>query len=202
MFFDIVGAFVSLLSTYLFIRLNPKAWLVGIVATCINGYLYWYKGIYADMLLEVFYFLTMCYGWYLWKNKYRVNNNYSITSFDKINSFQWSTLILVLCALFGFIYYILLTFTNSNVVLLDAATTSLSLVAQWLMCHKFIATWMLWFATDALYVFMYFGKDLPFHSVLMIVYTGMAVTGYWVWAKKASLDQKELSIPFSPERRC
>lgn len=184
MFFDMIGAFVSLLSTYFYIRLNPKAWIVGILATCLNGWLYWRKGIYADMVLEVFYFISMCYGWYLWRSKPGFKNSLNITSLNRLTSLQWSTIVLALCATFALIYYLLLTFTHSNVVFLDAATTALSLVAQWLMCHKIIATWVLWFTTDALYALMYMNKNLPFHCLLMLVYTGMAVTGYWVWARK------------------
>jgi nicotinamide mononucleotide transporter len=80
--------------------------------------------------------------------------------------------------------YLLETFTHSTVALLDAATTSLSLVAQWLMCHKIIITWVLWFITDVLYAAMYLSKNLPFHSILMIIYTGMAIAGYLVWARR------------------
>ena len=96
----------------------------------------------------------------------------------------------MLCLVFITIHYLLSTLTHSTVAILDAATTSLSLVAQWLMCHKIIATWILWFITDALYATMYLSKSLPFHSILMIVYTGMAITGYLVWARQ----YKNLSV--------
>ena len=48
MLFDLIGALTSLLSTYFFIRMNNKAWPVGMLATVLNGWLYWYKGIYAE----------------------------------------------------------------------------------------------------------------------------------------------------------
>ena len=80
MLFDILGALFSLVSTYFFIRLNNKAWIVGLIATCVNGGLYWYKAIYADMGLELFYFFMMIYGWYKWQatgnNKYKQPNCY------------------------------------------------------------------------------------------------------------------------------
>lgn len=62
MLLDILGAIISLLSTYYFIRLDSKAWLTSLFATCLNAFLYWQKGIYADMILESFYFLALAMG--------------------------------------------------------------------------------------------------------------------------------------------
>jgi nicotinamide mononucleotide transporter len=184
MIFDLIGALVSFISTYYFIKMNNKAWPIGMIATILNGWLYWHKGIYADMLLEVFYFLSLSYGWYKWKyqlNQLITNDN---SSLGYLKPSQWVSLGLVLGLVFISIYYLLQTLTHSTVAVLDATTTSLSLVAQWLMCHKIIVTWVLWFITDVLYATMYMSKNLPFHCLLMIIYTGMAVTGYRVWARK------------------
>lgn len=187
MFFDLIGAVCSLLSTYFFIRLNSKAWLVGIIATCLNGWLYWHKGIYADMMLEVFYFFSMGYGWYRWRGTADGHYNHPML-LNQLSSKQW----LILFMLFGctliIIYSLLTSFTHSTVPFLDALTTTLSLLAQWLMCHKIIITWILWFITDVFYAVMYFYKHLPFHCLLMIVYTGMAVTGYVAWSRAARSD--------------
>ena len=202
MFFDLTGALVSLISTYYFIRLNNKAWAFGIIATLLNGWLYWHKGIYADMLLEFFYFLSMCYGWYKWQDKAPENIHAAHTSLGYLRPLQWISLCAALCMLFLFIYYFLLTATHSAVAFQDAATTSLSLVAQWLMCHKIIVTWVLWFITDALYATMYLGKNLPFHGILMVIYTGMAVAGYLVWArqnKKPDSSPANIKIPVSSQ---
>lgn len=186
--FDLIGACCSLLSTYYFIRLNKKAWLVGIFATCINGGLYWYKGIYADTLLEVFYFFTMLYGWYKW-NGGVVGHKQSVPNELKtLAPMQWLLLLFGLGVVFVIIYYLLDTFTDSSVAMLDAGTTALSIVAQWLMCQKIIATWILWFITDSFYIVMYLSKQLPFHSVLMGIYTILAVSGYVIWSRKQRVN--------------
>jgi nicotinamide mononucleotide transporter len=187
MLFDLFGASCSLLSTYFFIKLDNKAWPVGLLATCLNGWLYWYKGIYADMILEVFYFLSMGYGWYKWQSAAKKYNQ--PTLLYQLLASQWMALFISLGSVF-FVIYTLLTFlTHSSVAFLDAATTSLSLVAQWLMCHKVITTWILWFITDALYAFMYFSKNLPFHCGLMIIYTGLAICGYLRWSRESRQQQ-------------
>lgn len=184
MFFDLIGALVSLISTYYFIHLNDKAWPIGMIATVVNGWLYWHKGIYADMILEFIYFLSMCYGWYKWRRNLADNITTDRFTLGYLRPLQWISLCLVLGLVFISIHYLLQTLTHSTVALLDASTTALSLVAQWLMCHKIIVTWILWFITDALYATMYLSKNLPFHSMLMIIYTGMAIMGYVVWARR------------------
>ncbi|MBL7479822.1 nicotinamide riboside transporter PnuC [Legionella bononiensis] len=190
MLFDLFGALASLLSTYFFIRLNNKAWPMGILATVLNGWLYWHKGIYADMMLEIFYFLSMCYGWSLWYRQSLIKETAIQKPLKTLNLTQWLLLTLTLGTVFIFIYYILHSLTHSTVAIMDAATTSMSLVAQWLMCHKIIATWVLWFITDALFAVMYLNKSLPFHCGLMLIYTGLAITGYLVWARKSRLFSK------------
>lgn len=180
MLFDLIGAVCSLLSTYYFIHMDNKAWGIGMIATCLNGGLYWYKGIYADMALESFYFFTMIYGWYQWQHNPRAH----VSSLKQLNKTQALILTLSFSGGFALIYYILIHYTSSTVASLDAFTTTLSLVAQWLMCHKIIITWILWFITDAVYAWLYLSKNLPFHALLMLLYTGMAVIGYLSWARE------------------
>ncbi|MFI4919603.1 MAG: nicotinamide riboside transporter PnuC [Legionellales bacterium] len=196
MLFDLIGTLVSLLSTYYFMRLNNKAWPLGMIATVINGGLYWHKGIYADMFLELCYFLSMCYGWHLWQRKHRLDPDNTSHRLSTLTGKQWLLLLLILCCVFVVIHYLLQTLSDSNVAFLDAASTSLSLVAQWLMCHKIIITWLLWFITDTLYAFMYLSKDLPFHCGLMLIYIGMALTGYLLWLRQAQMagEQKAVSL--------
>lgn len=155
-----------------------------LLATCLNSVLYWQNGIYADMLLELFYFLSTCYGWYLWQKPTEQPGN-----IRKLSKRQWTILLIAVISCFILFSILLSTFTHSNIVLLDALTTSLSLAAQWLICHKALAAWFFWLVTDSIYAYMYFHKQLPFHCLLMLVYTGMAVIGYLTWTKQKTVAQ-------------
>lgn len=185
---DLLGAMTSLISTYYFIRLNSHAWLVSIFAACLNSWLYWQSGIYADMMLELFYLVTTCYGWMLWKKGKPVE--WKVVS---LSTQQWLSLALSVLTLFTLILLMLSWFTTSTVVTLDALTTSLSIAAQWLMGHKIMATWVLWFLTDGINVYLYVQKQIPFHATLMVIYTGMAIIGYYSWVVKIKPKTKKVN---------
>jgi nicotinamide mononucleotide transporter len=178
LFYDCIGAILSLLATYYFIRLNRKAWFLSLAASAINSWLYLQNGIFADMSLEMFYFFSTCYGLYRWS---RPNTKKEpLLSFSKKH---WIGLSLGGISIYVIIFYILASFTPSKIPQLDAFTTALSLMAQLLMCYKIIATWIFWFITDALYLIIYWRKQLPFHTILMFIYMVMAVIGYVHWSK-------------------
>ncbi|CDZ78657.1 Nicotinamide riboside transporter PnuC [Legionella massiliensis] len=180
MFLDLFGALTSILSTYYFVRLDSKAWSVGLVATSLNSLLYWQNAIYADMTLEMFYFFSNCYGWYLW----RQSHSQKELAIGHLSKKQGYLLFIAVISGFLLILGLLKMFTHSNVAVLDALTTALSLAAQLLMCYKIITTWILWFFTDVLYAYMYLHKRLAFHGLMMFIYTVMAVVGYISWTRQ------------------
>jgi len=180
--YDLIGTIASLLSTLLFLRLDIKAWAVGLVASFFNSWLYWQKGIYTDMCLESFYFISICYGWYMWSRYQNLNDNDN-TAIKKLTINQWGYLSLVIAALFCVIFILLTPFSHSSVIKYEALTASLCIVAQWLMCRKVIATWIIWILADLIYAAMYLHKGLPVHTLVMLIYTGMAIIGYFEWLK-------------------
>jgi nicotinamide mononucleotide transporter len=145
------------------------------------------------MCLESFYFLSLCYGWYRWSSPQHKKE----TSLIRLSGKQWIYLCVILIGTYSLIYTLLTSLSHSTIAKLDALTTSLSLVAQWLMCHKIMATWVLWFLADALYALMYLYKDLPFHTLLMFIYTGLAVIGYVRWHKQSQPNLPSLNLPAS-----
>lgn len=184
LFFDALGALFSLLATYYFIRVDSKAWMFSLAASAINSWLYLQSGIFADMCLEGFYFFSTCYGLYRWTSSSQ--KQLFLSSFT---SKHWIFAMLSGTLLYVLIYYILANFTSSKLPHMDALTTALSLIAQLLMCYKVIFTWILWFITDALYSAIYLRKQLPFHSVLMLIYMVMAVIGYVHWMKRSKVEK-------------
>lgn len=180
MILDYLGAGASLLSTICYIKQSTWAWPLTIMATLINCILYKNTGIYADMALECFYCLSSIYGYYHWK-KHQVKSE--LNFYIPINLKQLIAITLSVTLLYVAIKFVLLKFTHSNIVTLDALSTALSIIAQCLMCYKFIATWLVWLITDSIYLGLYLIKNLKAHAILMMIYFILALYGYLKWAK-------------------
>ena len=92
----------------------------------------------------------------------------------------WTLLIL---GLWGIIYWLLITFTNSNVPLADSFTTALSIVGIWALAHKYLEQWFIWIAVDVVTCVLYFYKDIPFKACLYGLYVVIAVLGWFKWRR-------------------
>lgn len=174
---DPVGAGFSLICTYYFTAAKRLAWLLGMIAITLNVVLYWQKGIYGSLLLEVIYFISMIYGWYQWSCG-SSRQERPIRYLGLKEALSLIPLALLGCALFSFA---LKTLTDSDIPYMDGIATALSLLAQWLLCLKIIHCWILWFIVDALMACMQLYKGLIFHSAIYWLYLILAVVGYFRW---------------------
>ena len=148
---------------------------MGIVAITINAVLYWQKGIYGRVGLELLYFATMLYGLHHWGNA-KTSSNTPLIRYLHYREIVLYAL-LAITSIWG-LSEILQRFTDSTIPYWDASATILSLLAQWLLCRKIIHCWILWFVVDAMVALMQCYKGIPFHSAVHWMYLGMAVIGY------------------------
>ena len=76
-----------------------------------------------------------------------------------------------------------MTYTNSDVPWLDSFTTSVSIIAMWLLARKYVEQWLVWIVVDVVCVGLYLYKDLYYTSALYAIYAIIAVFGYIKWRK-------------------
>jgi len=177
-FLDISGAIFGFLATYCFIRVNLLGWPLSLIAICLDIVLCLKSGIYGNMVLQFIYFFISIYGWYQWKLG-KTQQSLGIRDITKIEAIS-----LFAIAIGGFVaIFTLLKLTDSQIPYLDTSIVVISLLAQWLACKKIIQTWWLWLIADAILVGLYAYKNIPVHVVLFVIYTGMAVAGYFNWRK-------------------
>ena len=130
-----------------------------------------------------FYYLSMTvYGYIRWirKSPSHPTGDLRITYFPKRLILPW---LAIIAAVWGIIYWLLITFTNSNVPVADSFTTALSIVGIWALAHKYLEQWVIWIAVDVVTCGLYFYKDIPFKASLYGLYVIIAVLGYYKWKK-------------------
>ena len=140
----------------------------------VHGYLYFEKGLYADFGMEFYYVAIAVYGYWCWRwgNKDGNNKELPITHYKSrhiVASFVTGLL------LWGAIYWILISFTDSRVPVLDSFTTSLSAVAMWALAKKYLEQWLLWLVVDAVCCWLYIYKQIPFTACLYGFYTLISI---------------------------
>jgi nicotinamide mononucleotide transporter len=162
-------------------------WVVGFLMQALGIVLYYQKGLYADCGMEFYYLSMTVYGYWRWLSKSPklgdnrgLNKPLTITHFPKKAIGYW---ILVTCVVWAVIYWLLVTFTNSNVPLADSFTTALSIVGIWALAHKYLEQWFIWIAVDIVTCVLYFYKDIPFKASLYALYVVIAIAGYFKWRR-------------------
>ena len=184
----LIAHWLDILTTILglaYILLEYKAsvwmWVVGFLMQLLGIVLYYQKGLYADCGME-FYYLTMTvYGWWRWvKPKANSQKPIAISHFPRHLILPW---LLLIATIWAVIYWLLITFTNSNVPLADSFTTALSIVGIWALAHKYLEQWFIWIAVDVVTSALYFYKDIPFKASLYALYVVIAIFGYLKWRK-------------------
>ena len=204
---DMAGLVLGLIYLWLEFKASIWLWLVSVIMPIVHGYLYWERGLYADFGMEVYYVLAAIYGYAMWRwAKSRVVTADSSSSPARgevpdraeegekaaelpITHFPLRRVLpvaLVGLALWGVIYWVLITWTDSSVPVCDSFTTALSMVALWALAQKYAEQWLLWLVVDAVCTVLYIYKQIPFTACLYAFYTVMAVLGYRSWLRKMS----------------
>jgi nicotinamide mononucleotide transporter len=75
-------------------------------------------------------------------------------------------------------------YTDSPIPFGDAFTTSLSIIATWMLARKKIEQWLIWIFIDLVSVGLYLYRGLYPTVFLFLVYTIMAGIGYLEWHKE------------------
>ena len=87
-------------------------------------------------------------------------------------------------------YYILITWTNSTVPVLDSFTNALSFVGLWALARKFIEQWFFWIVVDVVGCVLYVQKGIPFRAGLFALYVIIAIAGYLKWKTMLKVKSK------------
>ena len=176
---DIVTTVLGLAYILLEYRASVWMWLVGFLMQSLGIILYYQKGLYADCGMEFYYLAMTVYGWWRWiKPKANSQKPIAISLFPRRLVLPW---LLLIAAIWAFIYWLLVTFTNSNVPLADSFTTALSIVGIWALAHKYLEQWFIWIAVDVVTSVLYFYKDIPFKASLYALYVVIAIAGWFKW---------------------
>ena len=183
-FLDIMGFVVGLFYLWLEYKASIWLWLASLVMPAVDMFLYFKAGLYADFGMAVYYCLAAVYGFISWKFFKGAQDGKA--SEKPVTHFERKLILPAFAAflmLWGGIWWILVTFTNSTVPLADAFTTALSIIALWALARKYAEQWLIWLVVDLVCCVLYVRKGIPFKAAIYGLYTAIAILGYRKWLR-------------------
>lgn len=186
-YIEILGTIVGIIYLWFEYKANIYLWLVSIIMPAIYLYVFYIAGLYADFAINIYYLLIAIYGWLAWRYGFKlfsIKKEKSGGEMLKISSLPkklWLRLLAIYIILQISITWILVTYTNSDVPWLDSFTTSVSIIAMWLLARKYLEQWLIWIVVDIVSVGLYLYKELYYTSALYLFYAIIAIFGYLKW---------------------
>jgi nicotinamide mononucleotide transporter len=179
---ELLGAILGILYIVFSIKQNILTWPTGLLTSLLYIVVFFKSGLYATMGLQVYYVFISIYGWYFWL-KGKKTENKSQLPVQTVNKKLWVKIGLFSILIYAAISFMLIKYSDSEVPYLDSLTTSLSIVATWMLAKKYIEQWIIWIFADLVSSGLYIYKNLWPTVVLFIIFTIMAILGYIEWKK-------------------
>lgn len=180
-YIEIIGTLLSFIYLYLSVKQKISLWIFGFLCSAMYVVVFYQSRFYAGMTLQIYYVLMSIYGWYSWK---RGVSNIDTTLPVRKTKFTEAIILTIVTSLIFIIYYAVLKhLTDSPVPFVDSFTSALSITATWMLTKKMIEQWILWIVVDIVSIALFFYRDLHFTALLFIVYSIMAVVGFFQWRK-------------------
>lgn len=172
----VVAAVVYLV---LAIRQNIWCWAAALLSTGIYLYVFFEARLYMESALQVFYIGMAIYGWQQWRG----GDHGEQRSVSTWSLGQHLGALGVVAGLSAVSSFVLATFTDAALPLLDSLTTWGSVVATYMVARKIFENWYYWFVIDSVSIYLYLSRDLQQTAVLFAIYLVLIVFGLVAWRK-------------------
>ena len=178
---EIIAVVFGILSVWFSKKNNILVYPTGMISTSIFTYLLFKWSLLGDMMINAYYFMMSIYGLYIWTRK--VNN--IVTPISKVSLPEKITSLIIFFFSLSFVYGIYNYFDKwgSYTSYIDNFTTAIFFVAMWLMANRKIENWIFWIIGNIISIPLYFYKGLTFTSIQYIIFTVIAISGYYTWKK-------------------
>jgi nicotinamide mononucleotide transporter len=179
---EIIAVLFSLMCVLLSIKRNILNWPVGLVGVSAYALLFYREKLYADVALQVFFFVQGIYGWITWRLV--KNRDHDILIERLSGNQQWLYGLAIICITSVWAYG-LMTLTDASVPWVDAFAATTSFFANLLMARRKMESWLLWITADVVYIGLFAYKALYLSSGIYVVFLIMAILGLWKWKQKS-----------------
>ena len=163
-------------------------WPAALLSTVLYTHIMWHSALLSDALLQLYYAGMALYGWYSWRQQ----NQQLPAGQSGMTEWSASTHLNLIggTAIAGLILgYLMDQYTHADFAYIDAQTTAFSVMTTYLVARKVVSNWLYWVVIDAVCIYVYIQKHLYFTTALFVLYTIIALIGFFVW--RSSYQQQQ-----------
>lgn len=182
---------------------GPIGWTLGVINAVFFTIMFFGELLFADFLLNLYYFATSAAGLVYWlklerdKRKgieIRKKKDPTISHLNRLGWFRWVIVWIVATLVMGFL---LDNYTNADIAYLDSFTTVGSLIGQYLLVKKIFENWYIWIFVDIIDIGIYSYKGLYPVVTLTVIYMVLCIMGLYVWRRHERGEATKKQLRFA-----
>jgi nicotinamide mononucleotide transporter len=181
---ELFGTLFGLISVFLAAKSNILTWPTGILNEVFLFALFFQVQLYADMVLQLYFFVVTLYGWKTWKSN---KGSTEISTLTRSQKYIYLLLTLIMSVIIGLVilnihqWFPDLFSVEAAYPFIDSFIMSASICATMLLARKNIETWYWWITVDVVCLGLYSFKGLYFLSFEYLIFLSLATYGYYNW---------------------
>jgi nicotinamide mononucleotide transporter len=177
---DQLNLALGVVGVWLMIRRRLAAFPVGLVAVTVQGVLFFRSRIYADAILQVFFFVALAWGWRHWVKDRGAAPELPVTRLG----WRGCAIVALLATAATVVWaLVLIRWTDAVIPWRDAFVAAFSVAAQVLQARKNVESWPAWVMVNAVAIPSYWSASLAYTAFLYLIYLGLAFEGWREWQR-------------------
>lgn len=180
-YIELAAVGFSLGAVYLTTKRSIWCWPISIVAVLLSAQVYYTAGLFAEMGLQSYYLGAAIVGWVSWHRQKQMTGTVMVR---RMTSYHWWSAVAISILSGVLLGYVLWLKTKAPIAFVDSLIATSSLVATWFMVKRYLENWLIWVVIDTACLFVYIHKELYSFAGLFMIYTLLAIQGYFDWKKE------------------
>lgn len=178
--YEQLATVLGLIGVGLTIRQSIWNFPIGLVQVSLSAVVFYQVRLYADMKLQGFFFMVLCYGWWHWAKPGENRVVLPVTRLSIPGRIGCVAAGLAGTGLWGWYLY---ANTDAAMPFRDAFIASFSILSQWLQARKKLENWTGWMIVNLSAMVVYWMAGLYWFAVLYLLFLVLAIGGHCEWLK-------------------
>jgi nicotinamide mononucleotide transporter len=186
---ELIATIAGVVAVWLSAKEHIINWPIGLINIVFSFFLFFKTGFYSDAFLQIFFFITNVYGWYLWSRRDVTTTEpiVKVSFMPRKQQFLLAFAIIIASVAFGSMVNRLHEWfptafpVEAAFPYADAFVMMMSIAGNTLLMVKKIESWILWVLVDILAPILYFQKGIYLITIEYIIFLALASFALFNW---------------------